>query len=105
MTMLKRPNAIGAIPHQRQVPSQMPSHSPPNAISPSAVTERLGTCITAPGHDVTWWPIDEIASIPQDIGTSPSFSRPSGISKQEAIAHGMTQKPVIGTARALATTE
>ena len=61
--------------------------------------------LLASGHAVTRWTIAEIASMPQDIGTRASFSNPTGMSRQETIAHGMTQKPVIGTATALAITE
>ncbi len=83
----------------------MHSHKPPALRRMSAAAGRLGTLSTAPGHDVTMRATAVIASMPQLIGTSASASRCSGMSRHAIIAHGITQKPVIGTAIALATTE
>src|SRR5690242_18453359 len=103
--ILAMPSTISTKPHQRQRPSQMQSQSPPALIKASARLDGLGSCITAPGQDATVGPIHEIASMPQDIGTSANFSMPNGIIRHAAIAQGITQKPAIGTEIALAITE
>ena len=41
--------------------------------------------------------IAAMRSMPHPIGVSPRDSSPNGMRAQDTIAHGMTQKPVIGT--------
>ena len=83
----------------------MHSHKPPKLMSRSAAAGMLATSITAPGQLVTVRAIQAMAAMPAPIGWSASASRCSGISSTDRIAHGITQKPVIGTATAFARTE
>src|SRR6185437_906650 len=97
--------ASGSTPHQRQRRRQIASHKPPAAATAMPQAGMLGSVSTAPGHEVTPLAIAVMASMPQLIGTSAMLSRWSGISKQVRIAHGITQKPVVGPATTMAATE
>src|SRR5690348_7081892 len=97
--------ASGSTPNQRQRRRQIASHKPPAAATAMPQAGMLGKVNTAPGHDVTPLAMAVTASMPQLIGIKATLSRWAGISKQAAIAHGITQKPVIGTATTLAATE
>src|SRR5260370_30725274 len=99
------PAAIGARRSQRQRRVQMQSHKPPRLNRMSASGGMLGTVSTAPGQDVTACAIAATASMPHPIGFKANASAPNGMSRQATSAQGMIQKPVIGTAIALATTE
>src|SRR5579875_2960771 len=100
-----RPNASGSAPHQRQRRRQIASHKPPEAATAIPQAGMLGRFSTAPGQAVTPLAMAVLRSMPQLIGASASASSRTGISRQARIAHGITQNPVIGTARILAATE